>query len=66
LLSHADEVRFFTVFALGTLAASPSGKSVSVEIDDLRHLAIVLGPAKEATLSTKDETGATGDPVPKP
>lgn len=49
LLSHADEVRFFTVFALGTLAASPSGKSVSVEIDDLRHLAIVLGPAKAAT-----------------
>jgi hypothetical protein len=49
LLSHADEVRFFTVFALGTLAQSPSGKSFSVEIEDLRHLAIVLGPAKEAT-----------------
>ena len=48
LLSHADEVRFFTVFALGTLVASPSGKSVSVEIEDLRHLAIVLGPAKDA------------------
>ncbi|TDV46483.1 hypothetical protein EC919_11176 [Pseudomonas graminis] len=47
LLSHADEVRFFTVFALGTLVASPSGKSVSVEIEDLRHLAIVLGPAKD-------------------
>ncbi|WP_296262207.1 MULTISPECIES: ATPase [unclassified Pseudomonas] len=46
LLSHANEVRFFTVFALGTLKASPSGKSVSVEIEDLRHLAIVLGPAK--------------------
>jgi hypothetical protein len=44
LISHADEVRFFTVFALGTLAASPSGKSFSVVIDDLRHLAIVLGP----------------------
>lgn len=47
LLSHADEVRFFTVFALGTLVASPSGKSVSVQIEDLRHLAIVLGPAKD-------------------
>lgn len=46
LLSHAEDVRFFTVFALGTLVASPSGKSVSVEIEDLRHLAIVLGPAK--------------------
>jgi hypothetical protein len=48
LLSHADEVKFFTLFALGTLAASPSGKSLSVEIEDLRHLAIVLGPAKDA------------------
>ena len=48
LLSHADEVRFFTVFALGKLVASPSGKSVSVEIEDLRHLAIVLGPSKDA------------------
>ncbi|HEY0290446.1 MAG TPA: ATPase [Pseudomonas sp.] len=49
LLSHADDVRFFTVFALGTLVASPSGKSFSVVIEDLRHLAIVLGPAKEPT-----------------
>jgi hypothetical protein len=48
LLSHADEVKFFTLFALGTLATSPSGKSLSVEIEDLRHLAIVLGPAKDA------------------
>ena len=55
LLSHADEVRFFTVFALGKLVASPPGKSVSVEIEDLRHLAIVLGPAKDAEeASAKD------------
>lgn len=47
LLSHADEVKFFTVYALGTVTQSPSGKSYSVEVDDLRHLAIVLGPAKE-------------------
>ncbi|OUM06994.1 ATPase [Pseudomonas syringae] len=47
LLSHADNVKFFTVYALGTLTQSPSGKSYSVEVDDLRHLAIVLGPAKE-------------------
>ncbi|MCD5993913.1 ATPase [Pseudomonas sp. CDFA 602] len=46
LLSHADEVKFFTVYGLGKLTQSPSGKSYSVEIDDLRHLAIVLGPAK--------------------
>lgn len=49
LLNHADDVRFFTVFALGTLAASPSGKSISVVIEDLRHLAIVLGPSKQAS-----------------
>lgn len=65
LLSHADEVRFFTVFALGTLAVSPSGKSVSVEIDDLRHLAIVLGPAKETTPNTREDNEATSDPLPK-
>jgi len=47
LLSHADEVKFFTVYALGTLTKSPSGKSFSVEVDNLRHLAIVLGPEKE-------------------
>lgn len=48
LLSHADEVKFFTVYALGTLTPSPTGKSFSVEVDDLRHLAIVLGPGKDA------------------
>ncbi|SMS11780.1 ATPase [Pseudomonas viridiflava] len=47
LLSHADQVKFFTVYALGTLTKGPSGKSFSVEVDDLRHLAIVLGPEKE-------------------
>lgn len=47
LLSHADEVKFFTFFALGSLVMSPSGKSLSLEVDDLRHLAIVLGPPKE-------------------
>ncbi|RMR55384.1 hypothetical protein ALP83_01548 [Pseudomonas syringae pv. actinidiae] len=47
LLSHADDVKFFTVYALGTVTQSPSGKSYGLEVDDLRHLAIVLGPAKE-------------------
>ncbi|RMT39653.1 hypothetical protein [Pseudomonas syringae] len=47
LLSHAEDVKFFTVYALGTVTLSPSGKSYSLEVDDLRHLAIVLGPAKE-------------------
>lgn len=47
LLSHADDVKFFTVYALGMVTQSPSGKSYGLEVDDLRHLAIVLGPAKE-------------------
>ncbi|MFA1030224.1 hypothetical protein ALP10_03619 [Pseudomonas syringae pv. helianthi] len=47
LLSHAEEVKFFTVYALGTVTQSPSGKSYGLEVGDLRHLAIVLGPAKE-------------------
>ncbi|RMO69699.1 ATPase [Pseudomonas syringae group genomosp. 3] len=54
LLSHADDVKFFTVYALGTVTQSPSGKSYSVEVDDLRHLAIVLGPAKERAEEGKD------------
>lgn len=47
LLSHAEEVKFFTVYALGNLAKSPSGKSYGLEVSDLRHLAIVLGPPKD-------------------
>ena len=50
LLSHAGEVRFFTMYALATVSESPSGKSISVEVEDLRHLVIVLGPAKESAL----------------
>lgn len=46
LLSHANEVRFFTLYVLGSVSLSPSGKSVSIDTDDLRHLALVLGPAK--------------------
>lgn len=47
LLSHAEEVKFFTVYALGEVNESPSGKSISVQVEDLRHLVIVLGPSKE-------------------
>lgn len=56
LLSHAEEVRFFTMFALGKLVSSPSGKSISVEIEDLRHLAIVLGPPKDAEAPSASST----------
>lgn len=58
LLSHADEVKFFTLYALGKLVQSPSGKSVSVEVEDLRHLAIVLGPQKTS--------GDTSETTPSP
>ena len=54
LLSHAAEVKFFTVYALGKLVESPSGKSVSVEVEDLRHLAIVLGPEKTPEQATSE------------
>ncbi|WP_109512540.1 ATPase [Pseudomonas ovata] len=54
LLSHADEVKFFTFFALGNLVMSPSGKSLSLEVDDLRHLAIVLGPPREDAASAEE------------
>jgi hypothetical protein len=47
LLSHTEEVKFFTVYALGEVSESPSGKSINVAVEDLRHLVIVLGPAKE-------------------
>lgn len=47
LLSHAEEVKFFTVYALGEVSQSPSRKSISVAVEDLRHLVIVLGPTKE-------------------
>jgi hypothetical protein len=56
LLSHAEDVRFFTMFALGKLVSSPSGKSISVEIEDLRHLAIVLGPPKDAEAPSASST----------
>lgn len=51
LLSHAAEVKFFTVYALGKLVKSPSGKSFGLELDDLRHLAIILGPTKEEVVA---------------
>lgn len=41
LLNHKDSIKYFTVYALGRIVENPS-----VEVDDLCHLAIVLGPAK--------------------
>ncbi len=47
LLSLADTVRYYTVFALGQLTLSPSGKSIGLEVSELRHLALVPGRKKE-------------------
>lgn len=47
LLNHKDSIKYFTVYALGRVVENPSGKSFNLEVDDLLHLAIVLGPAKE-------------------
>ncbi len=43
LIDQHESVRYFRVFALGSLAVSPKGNSIDLVIDDLRHLAIVLG-----------------------
>ncbi len=48
ILSHADAVNYFRVFAIGKLHQGPSKKSVDLTIMDLRHLAIIL-PPKRAT-----------------
>lgn len=43
LIDQHESVRYFRVFALGNLIVSPKGKSLDLVVDDLRHLAIVLG-----------------------
>jgi hypothetical protein len=46
LLSLADTVRFYTVFALGRIVLSPSTKSIGLEVNELRHLVLVPGKKK--------------------
>ena len=44
-------IAYFTVFALGRLEVSAKGNSVNLIVDDLRHLDIVRGKSKEASVS---------------
>jgi hypothetical protein len=55
VIEQADAVRYFKVFALGTLRRSPSHDSIDLVVEDLHHLAIILGP-KVATPPSKDDS----------
>ena len=47
ILSKANEVRYFTVYAHGHFeAAENENHGINLVVSHLRHLAIVLGPAK--------------------
>jgi hypothetical protein len=46
LFKQADKVAYFKVFALGRLVERDKGDGYSFVPDDLKHLAIVLGPGK--------------------
>ena len=45
IVDKHDTARYLNVYVLGTLRANPSGKSVDLIVEDLRHLTIHLGPA---------------------
>jgi len=46
LFEQVDNVAYFRVYALGSLREREDGKGYDLSVDDLRHLAIVLGPQK--------------------
>lgn len=46
LFKQATRVKYFRVYALGRLKERQDGKGYDVVLDDLRHLAITLGPEK--------------------
>jgi hypothetical protein len=48
-LARAKEVKYFTIYALGTLVAGKSEGNSDLIVDDLRHLALVLGPEGDAS-----------------
>lgn len=43
-LCRATEVKYFTIYALGTLVAGNREGNSDLVVDDLRHLSLVLGP----------------------
>lgn len=48
-LARAKEVKYFTIYALGTLIAGKTEGNSDLIVDDLRHLALVLGPEVETS-----------------
>lgn len=46
LFEQAENVKYFRVYVLGSLKERESGKGYDVVVDDLRHIAITLGPEK--------------------
>lgn len=46
LFNQSDNVVYFRIYALGSLVERDDGKGYDLVLDDLRHLAITLGPKK--------------------
>jgi hypothetical protein len=47
LFEQDEQVKYFRVYALGSLNERDDGKGYSISLSDLRHLAITLGPKKK-------------------
>lgn len=45
-LLRQEDADYFRVFALGELALSPTGKSIDLQISDLRQLVVIPGQKK--------------------
>jgi len=46
LIVQSEDVRYVTLYTLGSLEENSKGKGVDVKVKDLRQIAFVLGPAK--------------------
>jgi hypothetical protein len=56
IVVRAPKHRYVTAYINGRLVLSPSGKSYGFQIDDLRQLALVLGPIEEEAKSPIKES----------
>lgn len=46
VLSKVDRVRYITLYAIGALEKNSTGKSLNLNLENLRHLTLILGPPK--------------------